>query len=55
MQIFLNFSTPRVLQSENGREFTAEIIRKLPSLWSGFVLVNGRPRHSRNQGPVEKE
>ena len=54
LSIFLEFGAPHVLQSDNGREFTAQIIRELATLWPGLVLVNGRPRHPQSQGSVER-
>ena len=54
LNIFLDFGAPIVLQSENGREFTAEIIRRLSDLWPSLTLVNGRPRHPQTQGVVER-
>ena len=41
--IFLDFGAPRVLQSDNGREFTANVIEELAKMWREMVLVNGRP------------
>jgi len=53
--IFLDFGAPHVLQSDNSREFTAQDITELSSLWpEQLVLVNGRPRHPQNQGSVER-
>jgi transposase InsO family protein len=52
--IFLDFGAPRVLQSDNGREFTAKIIEELAKMWPELVLVNGRPRHPQTQGSVER-
>jgi len=54
LQIFLLLGAPHVLQSDNGREFCAEVITELASLWSNLVLVNGRPRHPESQGCVER-
>nr|CAH7741479.1 unnamed protein product [Callosobruchus chinensis] len=52
LNIFLDFVAPTVLQSDNGREFTANIIKELGSLWPNLVLENGRPRHPQSQGSV---
>ncbi|XP_064117613.1 KRAB-A domain-containing protein 2-like [Macrobrachium nipponense] len=41
--IFLDIGAPHILQSDNGREFTA-------SLWPELILVNGRPRHPQSHG-----
>jgi hypothetical protein len=35
------------------REFTANIITELRSLWQELVIVHGRPRHPQSQGSVE--
>ena len=37
---------PRVLQSDNGREFANSIIEELLEMWDGVKLVDGRPRHN---------
>ena len=43
-----------VLQADNGREFTAAIIKELAQLWPTLKLVNGRPRYPQSQGVVER-
>jgi hypothetical protein len=43
-----------ILQSDNGRECTANIITDLRSLWQELVIVHGRPRHPQSQGSVER-
>ncbi|XP_064097650.1 KRAB-A domain-containing protein 2-like [Macrobrachium nipponense] len=52
--IFLDIGAPHILQSDNGREFTAEVIQELASLWPELILVNGRPRHPQSQGSIER-
>lgn len=52
--IFSDFGAPHVLQSDNGREFTANIIKELATLWQDLILVNGRPRYPQSQGCVER-
>ncbi|XP_050305084.1 KRAB-A domain-containing protein 2-like [Anthonomus grandis grandis] len=54
LNIFLNFGAPIVLQSDNGREFTANIIKKLGCLWPALVLVNVTPRYPQSQESVER-
>ena len=51
---FLLFGAPAILQSDNGREFTAEIIEELKTIWSTLVLVHGKPRHPQSQCSVER-
>ncbi|XP_075123045.1 uncharacterized protein LOC142196975 [Leptodactylus fuscus] len=46
LKIFLEVGRPHTLQSNNDREFTAELI----SLWPTCKIVNGRPRHPAGQG-----
>jgi len=43
-----------ILQSDNGKEFTAAIISNLMSLWPNVKIINGRPRHPQSQGSVER-
>ncbi|CAF4625883.1 unnamed protein product, partial [Rotaria sp. Silwood2] len=52
--IFYQFGPPKILQSDNGREFVAKVITDLTKTWSGLVIVNGRPRHPQFQGLVER-
>ncbi|KAL4126393.1 hypothetical protein QTP88_010615 [Uroleucon formosanum] len=54
LHIFLTFGAPHVLQSNNGREFTAGIITELASMWPDLILVNGRPRYPQSQGSVKR-
>ncbi|CAF1545405.1 unnamed protein product, partial [Rotaria sordida] len=52
--IFYQFGPPRILQSDNGREFVAKVILALTKLWPGLLIINGRPRHPQSQGLVER-
>jgi hypothetical protein len=52
--IFYQFGPPRILQSDNGREFVAKVILDLTKTWPGLVIINGRPRHPQSQGLVER-
>ena len=45
---------PTILQSDNGSEFTANIITELKQLWPDMKLVHGKPRHPQSQGSVER-
>jgi hypothetical protein len=54
LKIFLEVGCPNILQSDNGREFTAAIIKELVSMWPSCKIVNGRPRHPASQGSVER-
>ncbi|XP_068247997.1 KRAB-A domain-containing protein 2-like [Palaemon carinicauda] len=52
--IFLLLGAPVILQSDNGSEFTAQIITELRSLWPELSIVHGKPRHPQSQGSVER-
>jgi hypothetical protein len=54
LDIFILLEAPHILQSDNGREFTANIITDLRSLWQELVIVHGKPRHPQSQGSVER-
>lgn len=54
MKIFLEFGAPHILQSDNGREFTASIIEEIVSYWPDCKIVHGRPRHPQSQGSIER-
>ncbi|KAL4113234.1 hypothetical protein QTP88_016893 [Uroleucon formosanum] len=45
LSILLTFGAPKILQSDNGREFVNSIINELKDLWPECVIVHGRPRH----------
>ncbi|XP_068246898.1 KRAB-A domain-containing protein 2-like [Palaemon carinicauda] len=53
--IFLLLGAPVILQSDNGSEFTAQIITELRSLWPELSIVHGKPRHPQSQGSIERE
>ena len=54
MDISCMFGVPFVMQSDNGHEFTNEIIQNLADMWPGMKLVHGKQRHSQSQGSVER-
>lgn len=54
IDIFTLLGAPTVLQSDNGREFSNEIIGNLKNMWSTLKIVHGSPRHSQSQGSVER-
>ena len=53
-QIFTQFGSPTILQSDNGKEFVALIIRDLVGMWSETRIINGRPRYPQSQGLIER-
>lgn len=54
VNLFYQFGPPKILQSDNGKEFTAQVIKDLKILWTGLMILNGRPRHPQSQGLVER-
>ena len=43
-----------ILQSDNGSEFTAQVITELKELWLQLIMVHGKPRHPQSQGSVKR-
>ena len=54
IDIFTIFGAPHILQSGNGREFTALVISELKLMWPELVIVHGKPRHPQSQGSIER-
>ncbi|CAF4168027.1 unnamed protein product, partial [Rotaria sordida] len=52
--IFYTFGPPRILQSDNGKEFVANVILNLKNDWPELLIINGRARHPQSQGLVER-
>lgn len=46
---------PTILQSDNGKEFVARVIKDVCQKWSSTMIIrNGAPYHPQSQGLVEK-
>lgn len=54
VEIFSIFDAPKLLQSDNGREFVNSIISALINQWPQCKKIQGKPRHSQSQGSVER-
>jgi hypothetical protein len=54
IEIFLTFSAPGLLQSDNGREFVNKVIDEMKLLWPNLKITNGRARHPQSQGSIEQ-
>ena len=53
--VFSILGTPKILHSDNGREFVNGIIHNLVKDWPGeVVIINGRPRNPKCQGLIEQ-
>ncbi|CAF4665423.1 unnamed protein product, partial [Didymodactylos carnosus] len=53
-ELFFVFGPPRLLHSDNGKEFVANVIIELKQLFPEMCFVRGRPRHPQSQGCVER-
>ena len=53
-KLFGQYGVPRILQSDNGREFRNKIVYNLNILWPGIQIVHGRARNPQAQGSVER-
>lgn len=54
-KVFAYYGPPKILQSDNGREFVNGIVTKLVDDWPGEItIINGRVRHPQSQGLVER-
>lgn len=54
IDIFTLLGAPSILQSDNGREFSNQIVSNLKNYWPNLKIVHGKPRHSQSQGSVER-
>ena len=52
--LIYQFDPRKILQSDNGKEFTAAVIKNLSVLWPGLLIINGKPLQSQSQGLVER-
>ena len=53
--VFAVLGIPRILHSDNGREFVNLIVHSIVKEWPGQItIVNGRPRNPKCQGLVEQ-
>ncbi|CAF0706428.1 unnamed protein product [Brachionus calyciflorus] len=50
----VNVETPKILQSDNGKEFRNTIIEALKLLRPYFCIVHGRAQRPQTQGSVER-
>jgi hypothetical protein len=53
-ELFFVFGPPRILHSDNGREFVSNVIVELKNLFPDMVFIRGRPRHPQSQGCIER-
>jgi hypothetical protein len=55
LDIFSTFGAPYILQSDDGRVFTARIIEELGILWPELKIIHEPPRHLQSQCSVERD
>ena len=53
-RIFYEWGAPQILQSDDGCEFIALVIKELLRLYKHTTIINGRPRHPQSQGRVDQ-
>ncbi|XP_070203512.1 KRAB-A domain-containing protein 2-like [Littorina saxatilis] len=41
LKTFYLFGAPKILQSDNGKEFVAGVILELVKIWEGMIIING--------------
>ncbi|XP_012501552.1 PREDICTED: SCAN domain-containing protein 3 [Propithecus coquereli] len=54
LDIFTIIGAPSVLQSDNGREFSSQIVSELSNIWPELKIVHGKPRTCQNQNSTEQ-
>lgn len=54
LDIFTLIGAPAIQQSDNGREFSNQIVSSHKTYWPTLKIVHGKPRHSQNQVSVER-
>ena len=53
-ELFGLFGSPKILQSDNGKEFRNGVVSALKLLAPNLKIVHGRARHPQAQGSVER-
>ncbi|GBN12263.1 KRAB-A domain-containing protein 2 [Araneus ventricosus] len=54
VNIFLLLGVASILQSDNGRKFSNNVVTSLMEFWTALKIVHGKPCHSQSQGSVER-
>ncbi|CAF4978312.1 unnamed protein product [Rotaria sp. Silwood1] len=53
-ELFFLFGPPRLLHSDNGREFVSSVITELKIIFPDLRFIRGRPRHPQSQECIER-
>ncbi|XP_004441803.1 PREDICTED: SCAN domain-containing protein 3 [Ceratotherium simum simum] len=54
LDIFTIIGAPSVLQSDNGREFSSQIVSELSNIWPELKIVHGKPQPCQSQSSVNQ-
>uniref|UniRef100_A0A2S2QA42 KRAB-A domain-containing protein 2 n=1 Tax=Sipha flava TaxID=143950 RepID=A0A2S2QA42_9HEMI len=54
IDIFTLIGAPSILQFDNGREYSNNIVSNLKNMWPELQIVHGMLKHSQSQGSVER-
>jgi uncharacterized protein Veg len=54
-KIFLLLGAPVILQSDNGTEFTTNVISELKEFWPSLMIVHGKPRHPKVKDQLNEQ
>nr|XP_025714346.1 SCAN domain-containing protein 3 [Callorhinus ursinus] len=54
LDIFTIIGAPSVLQSDNGREFSSQIVSELSNIWPELKIVHGKPLPCQSQSSVNQ-
>ncbi|XP_058141430.1 SCAN domain-containing protein 3 [Dasypus novemcinctus] len=54
VDIFTIIGAPSVLQSDNGREFSSQVVHELSNIWPELKIVHGKPQTCHSQSSLEQ-
>ncbi|XP_011280330.2 SCAN domain-containing protein 3 isoform X1 [Felis catus] len=54
LDIFTIIGAPSVLQSDNGREFSSQIVYELSNIWPELKIVHGKPQPCQSQSSMNQ-
>lgn len=54
LDIFTIIGAPSVLQSDNGREFSSQIVSELSNIWPELKIVHGKPQPCQSQSSMNQ-
>ena len=54
VELFCKFGPAKILQSNNGRGFTASVIENIKKLWPDVIIIHRRPHHPQSRSLIER-